>query len=740
MAAPTSDIGRPDLWWGSYGQGLLSDWFETTADLIWPQSVITYGRMRNDPQLKAVLNAYVLPILRARWALDGTGCKPEVVQHCADDLGVTIVDGDAKPGPARRRGVVWGQHVRKALNYLPYGHMPFERRYRFDAAGAAHLDNLGERVPWTIANMKINSDGTMAEVTQNTQREPITANRLVWYVNNQLGSNWAGESVLRPAFGAWLLKHEAWRQHATGIRRWSSGIPQVEAPAGATTQMVQYAQQLASAMRGGDQAGIGLPQGYKASILGMTGSAPDALSWIKYLDVAMAKMAMTMLIELGQTETGSRALGESFLDLYLLSLQSIADEVADTATSGHGGMPGIITDMVDQNWGTPDNPEPAPRLVCLDLGESYEITAEAIQMLVMSGAITPDEELDRALRDRWGLPKRKGVWVPSSRGLPAGTSIKPNVEQQFLSADESLGVLDEPGSGKAGGGGNAPPGRPAAPGVGASPAASAKRTPPAYVVASQWEPERHQADYEEALARLLLQYKTVWSAQRTDLVNQVVNALESGNAGDLALAPPPSGVAASMVQNAMEDVALRAARAMVDEAAAQGVHINLEHVRVDAQRLQGVAAARSGVSASYLAQQASAKALQVYGPSPAGFLAAADEVDRFLGGLSDRTVRDNLGAAITAAQNAGRYAVLEAAPESAGTATYIAAEWLDENTCEACRREDGREFDSLQAAEAAYPTGGFKDCQGLMRCRGTVVAVWGDQPYHHQGGDAGPKG
>lgn len=38
--APVSDIGAPDLSWGTWGQGLLSDWWETAADLIWPQSVV----------------------------------------------------------------------------------------------------------------------------------------------------------------------------------------------------------------------------------------------------------------------------------------------------------------------------------------------------------------------------------------------------------------------------------------------------------------------------------------------------------------------------------------------------------------------------------------------------------------------------------------------------------------------------------------------------------------------------
>jgi predicted ABC-type ATPase len=653
--------------------------------------------MRRDPQLSAILNAYFLPLLRARWALDGTGCKPEVVQHVSDDLGVAIKDGDDTPGPARRRGVIWQRHLREALNYLPFGHMPFERRYMFDAQGAAHLDNLGVRTPWTIAQIKVNTDGSIDQVEQTTQRDPLPANRLVWYANNKLGANWAGESVLRPAFGAWLLKHEAWRVHATSIRRFGMGVPTVEAPPGATQQQLLQAQQMASAMRAGDQAGMAVPQGFKAYIAGMTGSVPDALGFIRYLDQAMAKMAMTGLIELGQTETGSRALGDAFLDLFLLSLQSVAEEITLTATSGHPGMPGIITDIVDQNWG---EDEPAPRLVCLDLGESYEVTADAVQALVMCGAVTPDEELDNAMRQRWGLPKRKGPWVPSSRGLPAGMSTKPGAEQAQLQSDEAAG---EPKPG---------------------PLTASARVKPAYIAASRWEPERHQAEYEEALAHLLLQYRSVWAAQRTDLVDQVLTALQNGDAP--AVAQPAGGDGASIVQQSMETLAVRAARAMIDEAAQQGVRIDIDQVRIDAERLGGVAAARTHVMGSWAAQQATAKALQVYGPSPEGFVAAADEVDRYLAGLQGAQLRDHLGAALTAAQNAGRYAVLEAAPPNQHV-TYVAAEWLDSNTCENCRKEDGHEYLTLPEAEAAYPTGGYKDCQGLMRCRGTVVAVWGDE-------------
>lgn len=736
MAAPTQDIGRPDLSWGSWGQGLLTEWWETAPDLLWPNNVVTYGRMRHDPQIKGVLGAYKHPLMRATWVVDPEGCRDQVVKHVSDDLGIGILGTDNKPGPARRRGVIWQRHLSEAFNFLVFGHMPFERRYEYDKKNVPHLIHLGARMPWTIAHMKIDSWGIMQQVEQRTQLDPIPANRLVWYVNDMEGANWAGISMLRAAFGAWLLKHETWRVHATSIKRFGMGVPTVTAPAGATQAQVIQAQNLASSMRVGDSAGMGLPQGFQAQIMGMTGSVPDALGFIKYLDVAIAKMVHAGLIELGQTDNGSRALGETFMDMFQLALQSVADTIAMTATSGWDGMPGIVTDLVDQAYG---EDEPAPRIVCTDVGENYEISANALQSLTLSGVMTPDPALDEWVRKTWRLPKRVDPWVPSSRGMPAGDSTRPSAEQ-------NLGYNGEPGApGQAVPGGQQgqpretaqvqTPRKPpaSAPGGAQSQQAASARVEAAtarqqaYIQASSWEPTQHQNDWELALAHLLLQYRSVMSAQRTDLVDRTIEAMKTGKPEKLVLAAPSSGQGPAMVKQAMVNVARTAAQAMVDEAARQGVTINLDQVKIDADELGGTAAARTEFFSGWMAQQATAKALQVYGPTPEGYLRAADEVDAFLGSLSSNQLRDQLGAALTTAQNAGRFAVLKAAPESEGQkVTYVASEFLDKNTCDNCRHEDGTEFDDINAAEAAYPTGGYRDCQGLLRCRGTVVAVWGE--------------
>jgi hypothetical protein len=725
--------------------------------------------MRHDPQITAVNGAYRLPILRATWALDPDGCRDEVVQHVSDDLGIGILGDDTAPGPARRRGVIWQRHLREALHYLTYGHMVFERRYEPQPDGYMRLINLGQRPPWTIAHIWVGSDGLVDNVVQTTGDKKMDANRLVWYVTGQEGASWVGISPLRAAFGAWLLKHESWRVHATSIRRFGMGVPEVEAPAGATAAQVQQARDLAGAVRAGDQSGVGLPQGFKFSLVGLSGGAPDALGFIRYLDQSIAKSALAGLIELGQTETGSRALGETFMDMFQLSVQSVADDIAVTATSGQPNMPGIVTDLVDQNWG-PD--EPAPRIVCTDVGENYEITAEALEFLTRYGALSPDESLDDWIRKTWRLPARVGNWQPTTRGLPApgqpggaflpaggtptppapGALVASKAGPDTADGDTAPDVLKPtwtppapppgavppahpetapaPGGTLPGGGSPAPPpGGTKAARRGHVRAAGPRRAMTPVEAASGHDPLLVQQDWASALSTLLSSYREVVRTQRYALVDQVIAAVKDGRADKLAAltADPAPGV--TLLTAAMNTLAVTASTRMIAEAGTQGVDIDPGKVKIKATRLTRVAQARAGLAAAYLAHQAGTKALQSVRAAAGDDLDqqamdAGDTIDTFLTGLSDTPLRDQLGAALTAAQNAGRVAVLEAAPDSAGTAVYVATEINDDNTCDACVDEDGTTFDTLDDAEADYPSGGYINCAGGLRCRGTVIATW----------------
>ncbi|MFI7125986.1 hypothetical protein ACIBQ1_09850 [Nonomuraea sp. NPDC050153] len=687
-SAPTRDLGYLDASFGLW----LGEWLETIPDLIWPNSVQTYARMRHDPQLTAVLAAYTLPIRRAAWAVDSAGCRDEVVQTVADDLGLPILGADAEPGPARRRGVRWADHLRLALQSLTYGFMPFERRYEI-RDGRARLVNLGERLPHTIGEIKLRRDGTIASVHQDLvpASQPIPADRLVWYVREREGANWAGRSILRSSYGAWLLKHEVWRVHATSIRRFGMGVPNVEAPAGATPGQVAEAQRLASAMRVGDQSGVGLPNGFKLNITGMTGSAPDAMGFIHYLDQQMSRSALAGLMDLGDTSNGSRALGESFLDLFLLSLQAVADEIADTATSGQPGIPGIVTQLVDYNWG---EDEPAPRIVVQDVGSRQEVTAEALEQLMRSGAISPDPELEAYVRKAWRLPERDTDEPPPARPDPpagnAQTASQPRRRRtsrtrQPRAATAEEGVtrqltLDESSAGI--------------------------------------DPSAIQDAWQSALDQLLTQWESdVAEAWRRDLADQIERALEDGDLEALATLTLDSAVAASILTAAMVALATAAGVQAAAEADSQGVQVEPPPVEEDA--LAAVAAVVAVLLAAWLAAAAAREALRLAVPG-ATAAAVAAAVLLYLADLSDRHLKDQLGAALSQAQANGRFAVFHAAPP----ARFIASEVMDLSTCPPCAEIDGHEFDNLAEAEAAYGTGSYIDCQGGVRCRGTVYALW----------------
>src|SRR5690606_4747632 len=110
------------------------------------------------------------------------------------------------------------------------------------------------------------------------------------------------------------------------------------------------------------------------------------------------------------------ALGDTFLDLFLLSLQSIADEIAWTATTGVDTMPGIVEDIVDINFG---EDEPCPRIVVSNVGDRHEVTAQAIDQLMRSGALTPDPALEAYVRQAWRLPERTDpAPAPAPRRTP----------------------------------------------------------------------------------------------------------------------------------------------------------------------------------------------------------------------------------------------------------------------------------------------------------------------------------
>jgi hypothetical protein len=407
MAEPTRLTGYVDdaallgeVGLETYG-AMVDAILEHVPELVWPVSIRTYSRMRHEPQIAAVLKVYFLAIQRARWSVDGTGCRDEVTAQIADDLGLPVNGTDEEPTGARRRRFTWAEHLRLSLLDQVYGHMFFEQAW-VQEAGRFRLAAVSERMPQTIADVHIATDGTLASIVQEAgmfARNPrpiTTANgALVYYVNEREGSNYFGRSPLRPSYADWLIKGEVLRVHATAIRRFGLGIPYAEAKPGAMPAEVAELQRMVAGMKATEHMGAALPHGATLKLAGLQGSVPDAVAFLNYLDRQMTRSTLTSLLDMATAERGARSLGETVMDLMVYAQQAVADSHAGTGTSQ------IVVPLVDANW---SEDEPAPRIVCNDVGADIELTAQDIFWLTSYAALTTEPELENWIRQRYGIP------------------------------------------------------------------------------------------------------------------------------------------------------------------------------------------------------------------------------------------------------------------------------------------------------------------------------------------------
>jgi hypothetical protein len=408
VSAPTSLLGYMDSGALSLdGYGSLVDYLlEQVPELRHPWSVRTFAKMRYEPQLAAIRRVFLLAMERGNWSIDPAGCRDEVVQHTADDLGLPIKDIDPTPSGARRRRFTWAKHMPTAGGLsLTFGHAPFAQSW-IEKGNRWHLDMVQERMPQTIVDLDLNTDGTLKSALQGEELSsgagrtvPITTadHRLVWYSREREGSNYFGQSLFRASYGPWLIKDQMLRVHATSIRKWGMGVPTAQALPGTspTPQQLAEAQRVVGNIRASEHIGVAMPAGFALVLAGMTGSVPDALAFIQYLDRQMTRSTLTSILDMATAERGSRSLGETVMQLMIYAQQSEANRVAIDATEQ------IVIPLIDANWG---EDEPAPQISVTEVGVDDQATSEDIRNLLEYGGLTPDDTLEEDLRKRKSLP------------------------------------------------------------------------------------------------------------------------------------------------------------------------------------------------------------------------------------------------------------------------------------------------------------------------------------------------
>lgn len=403
--AVTRELGyatsSPTNWWAAPDE-------EQTPELRWPQSVRVYDAMaRQDSQPASVLRAVSFPVRRTGWRIAPGRADDPVVQYIAEELGLPIKGQEAQPPDRARDRFSWSEHLRYALLALRYGHQFFEQSYRLDG-GDYRLRKLAPRPARTISKITVALDGGLQSIEQHapstllrplrTAAGPITipVSRLVAYVHEAEPGSWVGTSLLRPAYKFWLLKDRVLRVGAMSVERNGMGLPTYTA--GSEDEDLTAGQDIATRARAGDNAGAALPFGAELHLRGVEGALPDALAWVRYYDEQTAAAVLAHALNLGQQKgTGSYALGATFLDFFVLALQTVAEWFRDVAQQH------VIEDLVDLQFGPDTTP---PRLEFDEIGADEAALAQAINLLLQSGALRADPDLEEHLRQLFRLPPK----------------------------------------------------------------------------------------------------------------------------------------------------------------------------------------------------------------------------------------------------------------------------------------------------------------------------------------------
>lgn len=262
----------------------------------------------------------------------------------------------------------------------------------------AHLRKLSPRLPRTITRWKVARDGGLEYIRQASnepgklESEPIKIDRLVVYVHEKEGADWHGQSILRTAYKNWLIKDQYLRLSAVAADRQSMGLPVVNFDRSLGTRA--EALEIGKRARVGEDASIALPDGYSFKLEGVTGATVDLLPWVKYHDEAIGRSALAMFLNLGH-DNGARSLGETFVDFFTMSLQTVVEYIEEVLTEH------VVRDLVEVNFG-PD--EPYPSIVADDIEADGPLTAEALAVLVNAGVILPDDDLETHVRRTRNLP------------------------------------------------------------------------------------------------------------------------------------------------------------------------------------------------------------------------------------------------------------------------------------------------------------------------------------------------
>jgi hypothetical protein len=452
--------------------GFVRDLGEYNPKLEGLNGIWTYQEMRRgDGQVAGTLRACKLPILSAKWEIvpgdpgntklenrnSKIGASFESPVSSFDSPGAVSSTGAGKPTADKAKEVAafiranlfsglewqdwrgswhtqsWKDVVRYALRMQDFGAACYEEVMSVDG-DRIRVRRLCDRqaltfyrwhtdphtVDPTIPPFVYDDGETLYALEQWGYRSNrfeyvlLPTDKACIFTHEQEGANFWGIPLTRAMYPHWFVKKHLERIDAIACERNSLGVPMIMLPPNPSRQDVQTAQNWVTQLAAHEKTGLSLPNGAEFKLVGIEGRIREILPSLQYHKQQIATSCLAMFMELGQTATGSRALGDSQSDFFLLATQNTADYIA------HQIRNSTIRRLVMWNFG-PD--APVPYLVPANVqARSIDTMAAIISQLAQAGAWISDRSSVNQARHELGFSDFADEDVVSIRGETIATA------------------------------------------------------------------------------------------------------------------------------------------------------------------------------------------------------------------------------------------------------------------------------------------------------------------------------
>lgn len=398
---------------------------ESRKALQFPESNRTYRMMGYDSTIAAALSLYQLMMARSAWRVKPPKGATEEQKERAKFIEQCMHDMDHS----------WMDFVQEAASMVQYGFSVHEKVYRKRerAKGSRYSDGL---IGWKKLPIRSQDSITKfifdekareilgVEQTLTNTSEPnqfsrpntqiiIPKSKILLFRTGKGRGNPYGTSSLKGVYQAWKYRCTIEEFEAIGVQRDLAGVPVMKIPpqymaADATAEqknILEYYKNMVRNLQQNQQAGLVLPQAYdpetKQPLFAFEllsqdgGKSYDTNKIIDRYDRKILTTLLSDILIMGQTSTGSYALGSIKSNLMSLAIEARLREIADV----------LNQDLIPQTFklnGWTD--EELPQIIFDPIeDDTLEDFSKFVQRTASTGMLTRDLDTVNRVRNMLGL-------------------------------------------------------------------------------------------------------------------------------------------------------------------------------------------------------------------------------------------------------------------------------------------------------------------------------------------------